>query len=503
MPAEPKPMKEPQPAAEAQPMAETVVKSRSLLDRIVEDGRLGQSPAERTSGKLWLKDLVQEVMSGQMTVSTDTEAMINSRIAQLDALISNQLNEVMHAAPLQKLEASWRGLNYFVQQTETSSSLKIKLFNVSKADLLKDFEKATEFDQSALFKKIYEEEYGTLGGNPFGALIGDYEFGRHPQDIALLEKMSGVAATSHAPFIAAATPAMFNFESFTELAGPRDLEKIFDNEAYLKWNMFRKSDDARYVGLCMPHVLGRLPYGKDTVPIEEFDYEENVDGRDHSKYLWVNASFAFAARLTDAFARHEWCAAIRGVEGGGLVEGLPAHSFITDDGDVATKCPTEIAITDRRENELAKLGFIPLCYYKGTDTAVFMGAQSTQKPQLYLDDEANANSRLSTQLQYILACSRFAHFLKTMMRDKIGSFMSRDQCETFLNKWISHYVLLDDMAPQDLKAKFPLREARIEVSEIPGKPGAYTAIAFLRPHFQLEELAVSLRLVAKLPGPKA
>jgi type VI secretion system protein ImpC len=503
MPAEPKPMTEPQPAAEAQPMAETVVKSRSLLDRIVEDGRLGQSPAERTSGKLWLKDLVQEVMSGQMTVSTDTEAMINSRIAQLDALISNQLNEVMHAAPLQKLEASWRGLNYFVQQTETSSSLKIKLFNVSKADLLKDFEKATEFDQSALFKKIYEEEYGTLGGNPFGALIGDYEFGRHPQDIALLEKMSGVAATSHAPFIAAATPAMFNFESFTELAGPRDLEKIFDNEAYLKWNMFRKSDDARYVGLCMPHVFGRLPYGKDTVPIEEFDYEENVDGRDHSKYLWVNASFAFAARLTDAFARHEWCAAIRGVEGGGLVEGLPAHSFITDDGDVATKCPTEIAITDRRENELAKLGFIPLSYYKGTDTAAFMGAQSTQKPQLYLDDEANANSRLSTQLQYILACSRFAHFLKTMMRDKIGSFMSRDQCETFLNKWISHYVLLDDMAPQDLKAKFPLREARIQVSEIPGKPGAYTAIAFLRPHFQLEELAVSLRLVAKLPGPKA
>jgi type VI secretion system protein ImpC len=503
MPAEPKPMTERQPAAEAQPMAETVVKSRSLLDRIVEDGRLGQSPAERTSGKLWLKDLVQEVMSGQMTVSTDTEAMINSRIAQLDALISNQLNEVMHAAPLQKLEASWRGLNYFVQQTETSSSLKIKLFNVSKADLLKDFEKATEFDQSALFKKIYEEEYGTLGGNPFGALIGDYEFGRHPQDIALLEKMSGVAATSHAPFIAAATPAMFNFESFTELAGPRDLEKIFDNEAYLKWNMFRKSDDARYVGLCMPHVLGRLPYGKDTVPIEEFDYEENVDGRDHSKYLWVNASFAFAARLTDAFARHEWCAAIRGVEGGGLVEGLPAHSFITDDGDVATKCPTEIAITDRRENELAKLGFIPLSYYKGTDTAAFMGAQSTQKPQLYLDDEANANSRLSTQLQYILACSRFAHFLKTMMRDKIGSFMSRDQCETFLNKWISHYVLLDDMAPQDLKAKFPLREARIQVSEIPGKPGAYTAIAFLRPHFQLEELAVSLRLVAKLPGPKA
>jgi type VI secretion system protein ImpC len=496
---------ETKPASQSQAVAvEAPAESRSILDRIAEDGRIGQSPEERQSGKVWLKDLVQEVMDGQITVSKDTELMINSRIADLDALISRQLNEVMHAEPFQKLEASWRGLHYFVMQTETSSSLKIKLMNISKNDLFKDLDKAVEFDQSAIFKKIYEEEYGTLGGNPFGALIGDYEFGRHPQDISLLEKMSGVAATSHAPFIAAATPALFNFqEGFTELAGPRDLEKIFDNEAYLKWNMFRKSDDSRYVGLCLPHVLARLPYGKETTPIEEFDYEEAVDGKDHKKYLWGNAAYAFAARLTDAFARYEWCAAIRGVEGGGLVEGLPAHTFITDDGDIATKCPTEIAITDRRENELAKLGFIPLCYYKGTDTAVFMGAQSTQKPQLYLDDDANANSRLSTQLQYIMACSRFAHFLKVMMRDKIGSFMSRDQCETFLNKWISHYVLLDDMAAQDLKAKFPLREARIEVKEIPGKPGAYTAVAFLRPHFQLEELAVSLRLVAKLPAPKA
>src|SRR6266446_5328479 len=493
---------EPKQAPQTQSETQTAAEGGSILDKIALEGRIGQSPEERKNGKQWLKDLVQDVMNGQMTVSKDTEVMLNSRIAELDALISRQLNEVLHAEPLQKLEGSWRGLHYFVQQTETSSSLKIKLMNISKTDLFKDLEKAVEFDQSSIFKKIYEEEYGTLGGNPFGALIGDYEFGRHPQDVALLEKMSGVAATSHAPFIAAATPALFNFDSFTELAGPRDLEKIFDNEAYLKWNMFRKSDDARYVGLCMPHVLSRLPYGKDTTPVEEFDYEENVDGKDHSKYLWSNAAYAFAARLTDAFARYEWCAAIRGVEGGGLVEGLPAHTFTTDDGDVATKCPTEIAITDRRENELAKLGFIPMCYYKGTDTAVFMGAQSTQKPQLYLDDDANANSRLSTQLQYIFACSRFAHFLKAMMRDKIGKFMTREQCETFLNRWISHYVLLDDNAAQELKAKFPLRDARIEVAEIPGKPGAYTAVAFLRPHFQLEELAISLRLVAKLPAAK-
>ncbi|MGA8026478.1 MAG: type VI secretion system contractile sheath large subunit, partial [Bryobacteraceae bacterium] len=311
-------------AAEPQ-SSEAVLENRSLLDVIAEEGRVGQTPEERAHGKVWLTDLVRDVMTGQMTVSKDTEAMINSRIADLDALISRQLNEVMHSEPFQKLEGAWRGLHYFVQQTETSSSLKIKLMNVSKNDLLKDFSKASEFDQSQLFKKIYEEEYGTLGGKPFGALIGDYELGRHPQDVEFLQHMSGVAATSHAPFLTAANPSLFNFESFTELSGPRDLEKIFDSEAYLKWNMFRKSDDSRYVGLCLPHVLMRLPYGKETVPVEEFDFEENVDGRDHSKYLWGNAAYAFAARLTDAFARHEWCAAIRGVEGGGLVEGLPAH----------------------------------------------------------------------------------------------------------------------------------------------------------------------------------
>jgi type VI secretion system protein ImpC len=486
--------------AAAQGAADVTTENRSILDRIIEDGRIGQSDEERRSGKVWLTDLLKEVMDGQITISNDTELMLNQRIAQLDELISDQLNEVMHDQTFQKMESSWRGLEYLVQNSETSSSLKIKVLNISRNDLLKDFKKATEFDQSALFKKIYEEEYGTLGGSPFGVLVGDYEFGRHPQDVELLEKMSGVASTSHAPFIAAASSSLFNFESFTELSGPRDLEKIFDNENYLKYNMFRKSDDSRYVGLCLPHVLLRLPYGKETVPVEEFDYEEKVDGRDHSKYLWGNAAYAFAARLTDAFARYEWCAAIRGVEGGGLVEGLPTHTFTTDDGDIAVKCPTEIAITDRRENELAKLGFIPLSYYKGRDQAVFMGAQSVQKAQLYLDDDATANARLSAQLQYIMACSRFAHYLKTMMRDKIGKFMSRAQCEEFLNRWISNYVLLDDMASHEMKAIRPLRNARIEVSEDPAKPGAYTAVAFLRPHFQLEELAVSLRLVAKLPA---
>jgi type VI secretion system protein ImpC len=374
---------------------------------------------------------------------------------------------------------------------------------VSKNDLLKDLERASEFDQSALFKKVYEEEFGMFGGAPFGALIGDYEFGRHPQDMALLDQISHVAAAAHAPFIAAASPQLYNLESFTDLGAPRDLAKIFDTVEYVKWKSFRESEDSRYVGLTLPHILLRLPYGPETVPVEAFNFKEDVDGKDHSKYLWGNASYAFATRLTEAFAKYSWCAAIRGVEGGGLVEGLPTHTFMTDDGEVALKCPTEIAITDRREKELSDLGFIPLVHCKGTDYAAFFGAQSSQKAKKYDTDSANANARLSTQLQYILATSRFAHYLKAIMRDKIGSFMTRQNCQDYLNRWITNYVLLDDNASQAAKAQYPLREARIDVSEVRGKPGVYRAVAFLKPHFQLDELTVSLRLVAELPTPVA
>lgn len=474
----------------------------NLLDRIVEEGRLGQNQDERQQGKQWVQAFLDEVMKSQMLVSKDTEAMLTARIAQLDELLSDQLNEVMHAPEFQKMEGSWRGLNYLVQQSETSTSLKIKAMNVTKKELLNDLRTASEFDQSNMFKKVYEEEYGTLGGAPFGVLVGDYYFGRGPEDLEVLEKMSNVAAASHAPFISAPSAELFGWNDFTELAGPRDLAKIFDNNLYARWKSFRESDDSQYVGLVMPHILMRAPYGKDSITVDEFNYEEKVDGKDHRKYLWGNAAYAFAARLTNAFSLYEWCAAIRGVEGGGLVEGLPSHTFMTDDGDVALKCPTELAITDRRENELSKLGFIPLCHHKGTDKAVFFGAQSAHKATQYLSDDANANARLSAQLQYIMAVSRFAHFLKVMMRDKIGSFMSREECQTFLNNWISHYVLLDDSAPQEHKAKFPLREARIEVSEVAGKPGVYTAVAYLRPHFQLDEINISLRLVARLPQPK-
>jgi type VI secretion system protein ImpC len=470
-----------------------------LLDQIVEQGRLGKDPAARERGKSLVKEFVSQVMQGEMTVSRDTESMINARIAQIDHLLSIQLNEILHHPEFQKLEGSWRGLKFMLDQSETSDMLKIKVLNCSKKELLRDLQRAPEFDQSALFKKVYEEEFGIFGGAPFGALLGNYEFGKGPEDLELLEKISNTASAAHAPFLTAAAPELFNMESFSNLDAPRDIGKIFDTTEYAKWKSFRQSEDSRYVALTLPHILMRLPYGKDNVQVDGFNYEEAVDGTDHSKYLWGNAAWALGSKLTQSFAQFSWCASIRGVEGGGLVEGLPAHTFRTDEGDVALKCPTEIAISDRREKELADQGFAPLVHCKGTDYAAFFSVQSAQKPKLFDKEAANANARLSAQLPYILAVSRFAHYLKAMMRDKIGSFMSRVECERFLNQWITNYVTPDDNASASTKASHPLREASIEVSEVPGKPGAYRAVAFLKPHFQLDELSVSLRLVAELP----
>lgn len=479
--------------------AQAAEQGGGLLDQIVEQGRLGKDPATRERGKNLVKEFVSQVLQGEMTVSRDTESMINARIAQIDHLLSIQLNEILHHPSFQKLEGTWRGLKYMLDQSETSDMLKIKILNCSKKELLRDLQRAPEFDQSTLFKKVYEEEFGVFGGAPFGALLGDYEFGKGPEDIELLEKISNVASAAHAPFMAGASPELLNMDNFTNLDAPRDIGKIFDTTEYAKWKSFRQSEDSRYAALALPHVLMRLPYGKDNVQVDAFSYEENVDGTDHSKYLWANAAWALGARLTQSFALYSWCASIRGVEGGGLVEGLPAHTFRTDEGDVALKCPTEIAISDRREKELADQGLVPLVHCKGTDYAAFFSVQSCQKPKLYDKESANANARLSAQMPYILAVSRFAHYLKAMMRDKIGSFMSRSDCERFLNQWITQYVTPDDNASPSTKASHPLRDASIEVSEVPGKPGVYRAVAFLKPHFQLDELTVSLRLVAELP----
>ena len=472
----------------------------SLLDQIVTQGRFGADTAARERGKDMIKQFVSEVLAGTITVARDADAMLNARIAQIDRLISRQVTEILHHPKFQKLESSWRGLHYLLSQTETSQTMKVRVLNVSKKDLFKDLQRAPEFDQSAMFKKVYEEEFGVFGGAPFGALVGDYQFDKTGEDVELLEKISQVAAASHAPFLTGTSAQLFGLESFTQLDQPRDLAKVFESSEYAKWKGFRDSEDSRYVALTAPRMLLREPYGPDSNAVETFQYQEDVGGS-HGNYLWGNSAWALAGRAMQAFADYGWCATIRGVESGGLVEGLPVHSFRTDAGDVAMKCPTETPITDRREKELADLGFVPLVHCKGTANAAFFSVQSAQRAKKYQTEAATANARISSQLPYIFAVSRFAHYLKTMMRDKIGGFQSRTQIQTFLNNWIADYVVGDDDAAQAIKAKRPLREARVEVQEIPGKPGAYRAVAFLRPHFQLDELTVAMRLVAQLPAP--
>jgi type VI secretion system protein ImpC len=472
----------------------------SLLDKVLEASR-ARDVEQKTYVTDLVGDFVEQILAGEMKISADTEEMLNQHIAAIDQLLSDQLNAILHHPDFQKLEASWRGLHYLVMGTETSTTLQIRVLNASKKDLLRDLERAKEFDMSTLFKKVYSSEYDVFGGSPYGALIGDYEFGKHPQDSALLKRISQVAAAAHAPFIAAASPEMFGKDSFTEIAAERDLAEIFRTRDYDKWNAFRDTEDSRYVGLCLPHVLMRLPYGQATVPVDAFNFEEDVDGREHDKYLWGNAAYAMGLRITDAFAKYGWCASIRGVEGGGLVADLPVHTFVTDDGEVAAKCPTEVIITDRREYELAKLGFMALTHCKNTDYAAFFSAQSCQKPKEYDKDAATANARLSAQLPYILMTSRFAHYLKAIARDKIGSLMSRKDVEMWLNNWINNYVSADDTASQETKRRYPLREARIDVEDDPRRPGCYRAIAYLRPHYQLDELTVSMRLVSELPAP--
>jgi type VI secretion system protein ImpC len=485
-------------AAASAPVTAAAEKS-SLLDQIVSEGRVGRDETARQWGRSLVSEFVKQVLDGQMTVSPDLEAMINQRIAQIDHLLSLQLNEILHHPKFQKLESTWRGIRYLMENSETGVNLKLKVFNATKKEILRDLQRVPEFDQSQMFKKVYEQEFGVFGGEPFACLLGDYEFGRGPEDIEFLERMSQVAAAAHAPFMAAAAPDLMNLESYTQLDAPRDLAKIFDTTEYARWKGFRMSEDSRYMCLTLPHVLMRVPYGQATKQVDGFHYEEGVTGDDHSKYLWGNAAYALGARITNAFARYGWCAAIRGVEGGGLVDSLPSHTFTTEHGDVALKCPTETIITDRREKELSDLGFAPLVHCKGTDYAAFFSVQTCQKAKIYDTEQANANARLSAQLPYMMAVSRFAHYLKSMMRDKIGSFTSRKEVEIFLNRWIVNYVTEDDTASHAVKAQYPLREARVDVIEDKSKPGVFKAVAFLRPHFQLEELSVSLRLVAELP----
>ena len=458
---------------------------------------------KQTAVQTAVRTLAQQALASTQLISTDVTKTVSAMIAEIDKKLSEQINLIIHHADFKALEGTWRGLHHLVNNTETDEMLKIRVLNISKLDLKKTLKKfeGTAWDQSPIFRKLYEDEFGSPGGQPYGALIGDYYFDHSPEDVKMLGNIAQVSAAMHAPFIAAAAPTVLGMDSWQELSNPRDLTKIVQTAEYAAWRSLRESEDARYIGLTMPRFLSRLPYGAKTVPLEEFDFEEDTEGADHNKYVWSNAAFSMGVNITRAFKLYGWCARIRGAESGGMAEGLPVHTFPTDDGGVDMKCPTEIAITDRREAELAKNGFMPLSHYKNTDYAVFMGAQSLQKPAVYDDPDATANANLSARLPYLFATCRFAHYLKCMVRDKIGSFKEREDMESWLNKWISQFCC-DSKSAEDVKARYPLAEAKVEVQEVKGNPGYYTSKFWMRPHYQLEGLTVSLRLVSKLPSAK-
>src|SRR3954465_6942910 len=452
-----------------------------------------------------VQTLAAQALANVSLRSTDSVRTIEAMIAALDKRLTEQVNKIIHHEDFQKLESAWRGLHYLVNNTETDEQLKIRVMNVSKQELGKTLKryKGTAWDQSPLFKKLYEEEYGQFGGEPYGALVGDYHFDHTPPDVELLGEMSKIAASAHAPFITGAAPTVMQMDSWGELANPRDLTKIFTTPEYAAWRSLRESDDARYLAMCMPRFLARLPYGAKTSPVDEFDFEEDTAGATHAKYSWANAAYAMAVNVNRSFKSYGWCSRIRGIESGGGVENLPTHTFPSDDGGVDMKCPTEIAISDRREAELSKNGFLAMIHRKNSDFAAFIGGQSLQKPQEYDDADATANAALAARLPYLFACNRFAHYLKCIVRDKIGSYKSRDAMERWLNKWIGNYVDGDPAnSPESIKAQRPLAGAQVVVEEVEGSPGYYSSKFFLKPHYQLEGLTVSLRLVSKLPTEK-
>jgi type VI secretion system protein ImpC len=465
-----------------------------------------KSDRARQQVEVAVQTLAQQVLNDEDLIVEDAVNSINAIIAEIDAKLAEQVNLILHHEEFQQLESAWRGLHYLVNNTETDEMLKIRFLSISKNELGKTIKrfKGTAWDQSPLFKKVYEQEYGQLGGEPYGCLVGDYHFDHSPPDVEILSGMAQIAAAAHAPFIAGAAPSAMQMDSWQELTNPRDLTKIFSTPEYAAWRSLRESEDARYIGLTMPRFLARLPYGAKTDPVEEFDFEEDTEGADSSRYSWANSAYAMAVNVNRAFKQYGWCSRIRGVESGGSVEGLPVHAFPSDDGGVDMKCPTEIAISDRREAELARNGFMPLIHRKNSDFAAFIGAQSLQKPAEYDDPDATANAALAARLPYLFASCRFAHYLKCIVRDKIGSFKERAAMEKWLNDWILQYVDGDPAnSTEEVKARKPLAGAEVVVEEVEGNPGYYTSKFYLRPHYQLEGLTVSLRLVSKLPSEKA
>ncbi len=489
-------------AAGSAPATETIFASGEFASLLQKEFR-PKSDQARSAVEEAVRTLAEQVLLNETLVSNDALRSIESIIAEIDRKLTEQVNLILHHADLQTLESAWRGLHFLVNNTETDEMLKIRVFNVSKKDLSKTLRKfkGTAWDQSPIFKKLYEEEYGQFGGEPYGCLVGDYYFDHSPQDVELLGEMSKVAAAAHAPFLTAAAPSLFQMDSWSELANPRDLTKIFQTPEYAAWRSLRESEDSRYIGLAMPRFLGRQPYGDKTDPVDAFAFQEDTEGASSDKYCWVNAAYGMARNVTRSFKQYGWCTRIRGVESGGTLDDLPTHTFPTDDGGVDMKCPTEIAISDRREAELARNGMMPLIHRKNTDMATFIGAQSLQKPAEYDDPDATANANLAARLPYMFATCRFAHYLKCIVRDKIGSFRERNDMQTWLQDWINNYVDFNaETSPEEVKARQPLAAAEVQIEEVEGNPGYYTSKFFLRPHYQLEGLTVSLRLVSKLPS---
>lgn len=489
-------------AQEAAAPAET--QEISEFDALLNKQFKPKSESAKSAVHSAVRTLAEQALASTKLVGDDVIRSIQAIIAELDRKLSEQVNKIIHHEDYKALEGSWRGLHHLVNNTETDEKLKIRVMNISKRDAAKTLKKfkGTAWDQSPLFKKIYEEEFGTPGGAPYGCLIGDYQFDNSPPDVEMLGGMAQISSASLCPFIAAAAPSLMNMETWQELSNPRDLTKTFQTPDYAAWRSLRESEDSRYIGLTMPRVLARLPYGAKTNPLEEFAFEEDTEGADHNKYCWMSSAYAMGVNITRAFKLYGWCACIRGVESGGIVEGLPVHTFPTDDGGVDMKCPTEISITARREAELAKNGMMPISHWKNTDYAAFVGAQSLQKPQEYDDPDATANANLSARLPYLFATCRFGHYLKKMVYDKVGAYMERADMQNWLNQWISQYTVDSASASETQKAERPLGAAEVVVEEVEGNPGYYSAKFFLRPHYQLEGLTVSLRLVSKLPSAK-
>lgn len=477
-------------------------------DLLEKDFRVKKDDSEKLQSLVRNLALAARARSETTTISSNAIKSIKSLIAGIDRMLTEQVNEILHAPEVREMEGTWRGLHYLVNNTETDQKLKIRVLNISKeelADTLEDYE-GQMWDQSPIFRKVYTDEYSMFGGEPIGCIVGGYEFSNHPKDVGLLRNLSGICASAHTPFIAAASPDLFRMESWQELPNPQDLQQIVSSPRYASWQSLRESEDARYIGLTMPRVLARLPYGAETVPVKGFAFDEEVH-QDHNKYIWMNAAFPMGVNINRSHKLYGWGTQIRGVESGGTVINLPVHTFPTDDGSVAMKCPTEVAIDDRREAELAKLGLMPILHRKNTDLAAFIGAHSLQDDEAragrLVDPDAQSNERLSANLPYLFPVSRFAHYLKAIARDKVGSFKERADMQAWLTEWINRYVLANPAFADDkARAKRPLAAAEVKVDSVQGRPGYYNAVFHLRPHYQLEGINASLRLVSELPSVK-